>query len=98
MAWAAAFEFWERQLPVVQPPHAWLLRLYSYLGFTRFAYASYLPYMYDRTVLTVYRTHLRTLPLSRYLAALVSTRLILLTFLFRLAFPRSCGPFLMPPL
>jgi hypothetical protein len=28
-----------------------MLRLYSYLGFTRFAYASYLPYMYDRTVL-----------------------------------------------
>jgi hypothetical protein len=41
---------------------------------------------------------LRTLPLSRYLAALVSTRLILLTFLFRLAFLRSCGPSLMPPL
>jgi hypothetical protein len=41
-----------------------MLRLYSYLGFTRFAYASYLPYMYDRTVLTVYRTHLG---LCRYL-------------------------------
>src|ERR1700679_3181533 len=32
---------------------------------------------------------LRTLPLSRYLAALVSTRLIMLTFLFRLRFSRS---------
>src|ERR1700677_2930959 len=32
---------------------------------------------------------LRTLPLSRYLAALVSTRLIILTFLFRLRF--SCS-------
>src|SRR6202789_1608866 len=31
----------------------------------------------------------RTLPLSRYLAALVSTRLIMLTFLFRLHFSRS---------
>jgi hypothetical protein len=41
-----------------------MLRLYSYLGFTRFAYASYLPYMYDRTVLTVYRTHFG---LCRYL-------------------------------
>jgi hypothetical protein len=41
---------------------------------------------------------LRTLPLSRYLAALVSTRLIMLTFLFRLAFPRSCGPSLLTPL
>lgn len=41
---------------------------------------------------------LRTLPLSRYLAALVSTRLILLTFLFRLAFPRSCGLSLLTPL
>jgi hypothetical protein len=41
-----------------------VLRLYSYLGFTRFAYASYLPYMYDRTVLTVYRTHFG---LCRYL-------------------------------
>src|ERR1700679_121109 len=37
---------------------------------------------------------LRTLPLSRYLAALVSTRLIMLPFLFRLRFSRSrclCG-------
>jgi hypothetical protein len=33
---------------------------------------------------------LRTLPLSRYLAALVSTRLTVLTFLFRLRFSRSC--------
>jgi hypothetical protein len=41
-----------------------VLRLYSYLGFTRFAYASYLPYMYDRTVSTVYRTHFG---LCRYL-------------------------------
>src|ERR1700679_3294652 len=32
---------------------------------------------------------LRTLPLSRYLAALVSTRLTMLTFLFRLCFSRS---------
>jgi hypothetical protein len=35
-----------------------LLRLLSYLVFTRFAYASYLPYLYNRTVSTVYRTHL----------------------------------------
>jgi hypothetical protein len=34
-----------------------LLHLLSYLVFTRFAYASYLPYLYDRTVSTVYRTH-----------------------------------------
>src|ERR1700679_3221610 len=33
---------------------------------------------------------LRTLPLSRYLAALVSTHLTMLTFLFRLHFSRSC--------
>jgi hypothetical protein len=32
---------------------------------------------------------LRTLPLSRYLAALVSTRLTMLTFLFRICFSRS---------
>jgi hypothetical protein len=32
---------------------------------------------------------LRTLPLSRYLAALVSTRLTMLTFLFRIHFSRS---------
>jgi hypothetical protein len=31
---------------------------------------------------------LRTLPLSRYLAALVSTRLTMLTFLFRICFSR----------
>jgi hypothetical protein len=41
-----------------------LLRLSSYLVFTRFAYASYLPYLYDRTVSTVYRTHFG---LCRYL-------------------------------
>jgi hypothetical protein len=41
-----------------------VLRLLSYLIFTRFAYASYLPYLYDRTVSTVYRTHFR---LCRYL-------------------------------
>src|ERR1700679_3236966 len=35
---------------------------------------------------------LRTLPLSRYVAALVSTRLIMLTFLFRLWF--SCSRYL----
>jgi hypothetical protein len=33
---------------------------------------------------------LQTLPLSRYLAALVSTRLTMLTFLFRIHFSRSC--------
>jgi hypothetical protein len=41
-----------------------LLRLLSYLVFTRFAYASYLPYLYDRTVSTVCRTHFG---LCRYL-------------------------------
>src|ERR1700679_1052970 len=41
-----------------------VLRLLSYLVFTRFAYASYLPYLYDRTVSTVYRTHFG---LCRYL-------------------------------
>jgi hypothetical protein len=41
-----------------------LLRLSSYLASTRLAYASYLPYMYDRTVSTVYRTHFG---LCRYL-------------------------------
>jgi Fatty acid synthase type I helical domain len=41
-----------------------LLRLLSYLVFTRFAYASYLPYLYDRTVSTAYRTHFG---LCRYL-------------------------------
>jgi hypothetical protein len=41
-----------------------LLRLLSYLVFTRLAYASYLPYLYDRTVSTVYRTHFG---LCRYL-------------------------------
>jgi hypothetical protein len=41
-----------------------LLRLLSYLVFTRFAYASYLPYLYNRTVSTVYRTHFG---LCRYL-------------------------------
>jgi hypothetical protein len=34
-----------------------LLRLLSYLVFMRFAYASYLPYLYNRTVSSVYRTH-----------------------------------------
>jgi hypothetical protein len=34
-----------------------LLRLLSYLVFMRFAYASYLPYLYDQTISTVYRTH-----------------------------------------
>jgi hypothetical protein len=43
---------------------AGLLRLLSYLVFTRFAYASYLPYLYDRTVSTVCRTHFG---LCRYL-------------------------------
>src|SRR6202453_4788879 len=66
-----------------------MLRLLSYLVFTRFAYASYLPYLYDRTVFYRLPDSLRTLPLSRYLAALVSTRLIMLTFLFRLRF--SCS-------
>jgi hypothetical protein len=41
-----------------------LLRLSSYLASMRLAYASYLPYMYDRTVSTVYRTHFG---LCRYL-------------------------------
>src|SRR6202789_315855 len=42
---------------------------------------------------------LRTLPLSRYLAALVSTRLTMLTFLFRLRFSRSrCLSLLSSPL
>jgi hypothetical protein len=41
-----------------------LLCLLSYLVFTRFAYASYLPYLYNRTVSTVYRTHFG---LCRYL-------------------------------
>jgi hypothetical protein len=34
-----------------------VLRLSSYLVFTRFAYASYLPYLYNWTVSTVYQTH-----------------------------------------
>jgi hypothetical protein len=41
-----------------------MLRLSSYLVFTRFAYASYLPYLYDWTVSTVYWTHFG---LCRYL-------------------------------
>jgi hypothetical protein len=41
-----------------------VLCLLSYLVFTCFAYASYLPYLYDRTVSTVYRTHFG---LCRYL-------------------------------
>jgi hypothetical protein len=42
----------------VTHPHIYtVLRLLSYLVFTRFAYASYLPYLYDRTVSTVYWTH-----------------------------------------
>jgi hypothetical protein len=45
-------------------PAAEVLRLLSYLVFTCFAYASYLPYLYDRTVSTVYRTHFG---LCRYL-------------------------------
>jgi hypothetical protein len=69
---------------------------------TRLAYnASYLPPLYVRFLPDrFYRLpdSLRTLPLSRYLAALVSTRLIMLTFLFRLAFPRSCGLSLLTPL
>jgi hypothetical protein len=45
-------------------PSVLLLRLSSYLVFTCFAYASYLPYLYDRTVSTVYWTHFG---LCRYL-------------------------------
>jgi hypothetical protein len=41
-----------------------VLCLLSYLVFTRFAYASYLPYLYNQTVSTVYRTHFG---LCRYL-------------------------------
>jgi hypothetical protein len=41
---------------------------------------------------------LRTLPLSRYLAALVSMRLTMLTFLFRICFSRSHCPCLLSSL
>src|SRR6202453_3695614 len=46
-------------------------RLSSSLVFTHFAYASYFPYLYDRTVSTVYRTHFG---LCRYWVVQAQTR------------------------
>jgi hypothetical protein len=67
----------------------WVLHLLSYLVFTHFTYTSYLPYLYNRTVSTVYRTHFG---LCRYLVFKGPVRSGFLTLTPVTATATSCPP------